>query len=192
MRGRSFRGVARSGEIGQENRMETFLRSVETRAYRMAVMAGAGDDDALDLVQDAMMRFAAKYKDRERESWKPLFYAVLANRIRDYHRRRYLRRAWQVFLPGTAGAESDPVQQAPDTRGVTPELAAQAQDAFKAIEGAVQGLPHRQREAFLLRIWEEMSEAETARAMGCSKGSVKTHLSRALAALKQQLGEHWP
>ncbi len=176
--------------------MESFFKSVERPAYRMALMACRNRDDALDLVQDAMCSFVDRYAGKPRAEWKPLFYRMLHNRILDLHRRQTVRdrvRGW--FGLDRAGGEDDGdggIEQAPDTRDPGPEHAAKVKHAWSALQDALSGLPVRQRQAFLLRGWEELSVAETATAMGCTEGSVKTHYSRAMQALRDQLGEHWP
>ncbi|MDC0335307.1 RNA polymerase sigma factor [Pseudodesulfovibrio sp.] len=171
--------------------MEAFLKSIEGKAYRMALLKCSDPDDALDVVQDTMFKFVDKYATKPREQWKPLFYTVLNNRIKDLYRKRTVRRKWRLWFSSEKG-EADPIQAMPDAGAPTPEHSAKVGDAFGALEGALKILPGRQQEAFLLRAWEEMSVAETARAMGCSEGSVKTHYSRAVHTLRDQLGDHWP
>ena len=173
--------------------MESFFKSVERPAFRMALMACRNRDDALDLVQDAMCAFVDKYAAKPRAEWKPLFYRMLHNRILDLHRRRAVRdwvRGW--LGQGGADDEGEGIELAPDMHDPGPEHAAKVTYAFDALQQALSRLPVRQRQAFLLRGWEELSVTETATAMGCTEGSVKTHYSRAIHALRDQLGEHWP
>jgi RNA polymerase sigma-70 factor (ECF subfamily) len=163
----------------------------------MAYASCGHREDALDMVQDAMLKFAAKYANRPPEEWKPLFYRILHNRITDNHRRRAVRNAVSGFLGRTrddhdADAAEDPFQTVPDRDGRTPEQAAQVGGAFAALQAALRELPVRQRQVFMLRVWEELSVKETAAAMNCSEGSVKTHFSRAVQALRNRLGDHWP
>lgn len=176
--------------------MEKFLESIEGRAYRMAYAACGHREDALDMVQDAMFRFVDKYAKRPREEWRPLFYRILQNRITDNHRRRAVRDRWNgflgVFRDSDGEAQADPFQSAPDNDGRTPEQAAQVGTAFEALQTAILELPIRQRQVFMLRAWEELSIKEAALAMNCSEGSVKTHYSRAVKALRDRLGDHWP
>lgn len=175
--------------------MEAFLKDIEGRAYRMALMKCSDRDDALDVVQDTMFKFVDKYARKPKEQWKPLFYTVLNNRIKDLYRKRTVRRKWRMWFSSdsdTGEDRGDPIQSMQDTNMPTPEHSAQVGAAFGALEGALKALPARQQEAFLLRTWEEMSVAETAQAMGCSQGSVKTHYSRAIHTLRDQLGDHWP
>lgn len=183
----------RRGERVLENsdQLERFLAEVERRAYRMAAIATADPEDALDLVQEAMMVFAQRYAhSRPRPEWPPLFYRILQNKLKDWHRRRATRGRWMAWWRGAeASGERDPIDSAPDP-GPDPERNALTTGATDALESALRALPERQRQAFLLRAWEGMNVAETARAMGCSAGSVKTHYFRALKGLRERL-EDW-
>jgi RNA polymerase sigma factor (sigma-70 family) len=167
-----------------------FLAEIEHRAYRMAQIALGHDEDALDAVQDAMIQLVRRYADRPQQEWRPLFYRILENRIRDVRRRRVVRGRVMAWLPWNAeDAEApDPVAQAPDP-APGPGTSAEDDEMMVALQAAVQKLPARQREAFLLRSLEGLDVAETAAAMGCSDGSVKTHYSRAVQSLREQLGE---
>lgn len=172
--------------------LNRFFAGAERRAYRMARIATASPDDALDLVQEAMLRLTERYGERPAAEWGPLFQRILQNGIRDWHRRTRVRerlRNWLRPSPAAA-AEGDPLDRlaAP---GCTPEQALVQADAVAALEAALRALPLRQQQAFMLRAWEGYDTAGTARAMGCSQGSVKTHYSRALASLRAALGEHW-
>ncbi len=169
--------------------LDAFLGEVERRAYVMAELATRNPDDALDLVQDAMLAFARRYGDRPQADWAPLFHRILQNRIRDWARRRKVRQRWLGWLGGSE-EEGDPVQQAPDPHTPPPEQRLDQTAAAERLQAAVAELPLRQQQAFLLRVWEGLDVADTARAMGCSDGSVKTHLSRALASLRRQLEEY--
>ena len=170
-----------------------FLAEVERKAYRMAKIALRHDEDALDAVQDAMIQLARRYADRPQLEWRPLFYRILENRIRDLQRRRVVRGRVMAWLPWHADQDEplpDPMEQAPDT-APGPAARAEGDETMVALQAALQKLPARQREAFLLRSLEGMDVAETAAAMGCSDGSVKTHYSRAVQNLREQLGEYW-
>lgn len=171
--------------------MDTFLKSIEGKAYRMALMQCSNPDDALDIVQDTMFKFVDKYANKPQEQWRPLFYTILNNRIKDLYRKRSVRGKWRKWF-FRDDEDGDPIQSMPDTQRPSPEHSAKVGQAYSALENAVQTLPARQQQAFLLRTWEEMSVSETARAMGCSEGSVKTHYSRAVHALRETLGDHWP
>jgi RNA polymerase sigma-70 factor, ECF subfamily len=167
-----------------------FLADIERRAYRMAQIALGHDEDALDAVQDAMIQLARRYADRPQQEWRPLFYRILENRIRDVRRRRVVRGRVMAWLPWSADdtEATDPVEQAPDL-APGPGARAEGDEMMVALQAAVQKLPARQREAFLLRNLEGLDVAQTAAAMGCSDGSVKTHYSRAVQSLREQLGE---
>jgi RNA polymerase sigma-70 factor, ECF subfamily len=173
--------------------LNDFLASVELRAFKIAVVALRHEDDALDAVQDAMLQLARAYGARPEEEWKPLFYRILENRIRDVQRRRMTRNKVIAWLPFRRGGDEDdevpdPIEQAasPDP---LPGQRLELEEAIKALEGALAELPRRQQQAFLLRTLEGMDVAQTAVAMGCSEGSVKTHYFRALNALRGKLGD---
>jgi RNA polymerase sigma-70 factor (ECF subfamily) len=177
--------------------MNEFLAGVELRAFKIAQLALRHEEDALDAVQDAMFQLARAYGTRPADEWKPLFYRILENRIRDVQRRRMVRNkvlAWLPFRQGQGEDEeedkADPIDQAvsPDA---SPGHRLELSQAMGALEIAVQALPARQRQAFLLRTLEGMDVAETAAAMGCSEGSVKTHYFRAVHTLRSQLGDFW-
>lgn len=173
-------------------RLDRFLREVERRALRMATLAVGNVDDALELVQDGMLGFVKSYADKAEDDWSPLFWRVLDSRIQDHHRRQSVRRRWRVFFKGNEGDEGtdDPLAEVPDqvTRSPSDELS--GAEASAAIEASLRALPDRQRQAFLLRVWEGFDVAATAEVMGCSQGSVKTHLFRAMDAMKRRLEEH--
>jgi len=174
--------------------MERFLAGVERKAFRIAQIALRHEDDALDAVQDAMLRLVRSYAGRPPEEWKPLFYRILENCVRDMQRRRTVRGRVMSWLPWSGGEDGDeapdPMEQAPDP-APTPAVQAQTDETMLALENALAALPARQRQAFVLRNLEGMDVAATARAMGCSEGSVKTHYFRALQTLRANLGEFW-
>jgi RNA polymerase sigma-70 factor (ECF subfamily) len=171
--------------------LDGFLREVEKRAYRIAAMSTGDADEALDIVQDAMISQAKRYSNRPVEEWRPLFYRILHNRIRDWHRRRRVRNGVLRFFGGQEGDEPDAVATARDPIAVAPEQAVEHAEALSALERALQLLPARQREAFVLRNFEGLDVTETAAAMGCSGGSVKTHFSRATHRLRELLAEYY-
>ena len=168
-----------------------FLAGVELRAFKIAQAALRHEDDALDAVQDAMLQLARAYAQRPAEEWKPLFYRILENRIRDLQRRRSVRDRVMAWLPFASDAqeESDPIAQAVSEEP-PPARQLELDETMEALERAIGALPRRQQQVFLLRTLEGLDVAQTARAMGCSEGSVKTHYFRALRALRAQLGEH--
>lgn len=171
--------------------LEQFLRNVERRALRMAEFGTANREEALDLVQDAMLAFVRHYGNRPGEEWPRLFWRVLDSRLNDWHRRQRVRGRWRVWWSGTGDeGDDDPIASAADAREPGPLARLADGEASIAIEVALRALPLRQRQAFLLRQWEGLDVAATAAAMRCSEGSVKTHLSRALANLRRALEEH--
>jgi RNA polymerase sigma-70 factor (ECF subfamily) len=175
----------------QHDDLDAFLASVERRALRMAAFATRDHDEALDLVQDVMLLFVRHYRDRPASERAPLFYRVLENRILDWHRARQSRgRWWRQLFHGDD--EEDPLEQVAGNPSANPLHALQRERSMSRLESAVQALPLRQQQVFLLRVWEGLDVADTARAMGVGEGSVKTHLSRALARLRIELGEEWP
>jgi len=169
--------------------MQQFLAEVEHRAYRMAYMATGNRDDALDIVQDAMMKLVQKYSNKEQSAWKPLFYRILASRIMDFHRRSTVRNRFRSWLHWGDESDSheDPLEQQADLPQAAPDFQLQDAEFMQALETALQGLPVRQQQVFMLRLWEGLDIAETAAAMQCSQSSVKTHYARALEKLRGAL-----
>ena len=175
--------------------LEGFLASVEAKAFRIAQIALRHEEDALDAVQDAMLRLVRSYSGRSPEEWRPLFYRILENCVRDMQRRRSVRGrvlTWyqRAFAEDGADGGSDPLEQLSDPAPM-PSAQAQTDETLRALDAALAELPPRQRQAFLLRNLEGLDVADTARAMGCSQGSVKTHYFRALHALRARLAEYW-
>lgn len=179
--------------LEQARALDRFLASIEKRAFRMARIALRHDDDALDSVQDAMLQLARRYGRRPSGEWRPLFYRILQNRIRDCQRRRKVQARIMAWLPGLKSqdtAAADDYSAVPDLAPLPPEMLA-ADQAMQVLERSLALLPGRQQEAFMLRTFEGMDVAQTAAAMGCSEGSVKTHYSRAVHTLREQLGVAW-
>ncbi len=179
--------------LQRERQLNQFLADVERRALRIAEISVRDRDEALDLVQDAMIKLVRNYADRNSDEWTPLFYRILQNTVRDWHRRQKVRNRVMVWFGRSAPGEDeyDPVAQAPDPAGRTPDEQLQTSDAMQQMERAVRELPARQREAFMLRTFEGLDVAGTAIAMGCSEGSVKTHYFRAVHSVREKLGDHW-
>jgi RNA polymerase sigma-70 factor (ECF subfamily) len=178
--------------LHQVHTLDQFLASVEKRAFRIARIAVRHDDDALDIVQDAMLQLARRYAQRPSEEWRPLFYRILQNRIRDCQRRRKVRAGVMAWLPWRSHDEPevDVLESVADT-APQPGQQAITDEALQVLERALAALPERQQQAFMLRNFEELDVAATAVAMGCSAGSVKTHYSRAVHTLRERLGEVW-
>lgn len=173
--------------------LDAFLSGAQARAVRVAEIATRSRDDALDIVQDAMLHLARAYGRRPAEEWPPLFHRIVENKIRDFQRRQSVRN--RVFF-----WRSKPLEDAdePQIESIAPDLSVpdaterlMQAEAMQQLEIAIAALPGRQRQAFVLRIWDGLSTEEAAQVMGCSDGSVKTHLSRALLALRGQLGAAW-
>jgi RNA polymerase sigma-70 factor (ECF subfamily) len=180
-----------SSQQTRSRALNQFLAGVELKAFRIALSGLRHEDDAHDAVQDAMLQLARAYADRPAEEWKPLFYRILENRIRDMQRRRTVRGrviAWLPFRGDEDEDEPDPIAQAPSP-DPEPTQRLELDQAMAVLEKAVGELPRRQQQAFLLRALEGLDVAETATAMGCSQGSVKTHYFRAVQALRAQLGD---
>ncbi len=175
--------------------LEAFLASAERRAFKQAVYAVRDDDHALDIVQDAMLKLTTSYADRPAQELPLLFTRILQNAIHDFFRRQKVRNTWTTLFSSLRNDDeeddSDPLETIESEEGS--DKAESSADKVERIQilsiidAEVQKLPRRQREAFLLRYWEELDVAETAAAMGCSEGSVKTHCSRATAALAEAL-----
>ena len=181
--------------MATDKELSDFLKSVEKRAFKRVVYAVRDDDAALDIVQDTMIRLAENYAERPANELPLLFQRILSNATMDWFRRQKVRGAlFRNFSDFESGGEEEDfdileVLESLDD-GVRNESAADAlsrAQILQVIEGEVANLPARQREAFLLRYWEELDVAETAQAMGCSEGSVKTHCSRAVHALAKAL-----
>jgi RNA polymerase sigma-70 factor, ECF subfamily len=179
--------------------LSDFLESTQRRAFKQAMFAVRDEDAALDIVQDAMMKLAEKYPDRPAAELPLLYTRIQQNLVTDYFRRQKVRNTWTTVLSHLMpehddGGESDPLEtlelESGSERAESTETKVSREQILGRIETEINKLPRRQREAFLLRYWEELDVAETAAAMGCSEGSVKTHCSRAThtlaAALKAQ------
>jgi len=192
----SCTGTATTGtkELQKEQQLNRFLAEVERRALRIAEIGVRDREEALDLVQDAMIKLARNYSARSQEEWTPLFYRILQNGVRDWHRKQVVRNRVMTFFGRKAHEDNDydAVAAAPDPGGRAPDEELQNDEAMQGLETAVHNLPARQREAFMLRTFEGLDVAATAMAMGCSQGSVKTHYSRAVHSLRATLEEHRP
>ena len=184
-----------ANSLASEKELSDFLKSVEKRAFKRASYAVRDDDSALDIVQDAMIRLAEKYADRPAAELPLLFQRILSNATMDFFRRKKVRagvlKNFSDFEPAGDDGDFDILEtlEAQDVSTGTESAADSVSRAqiLLAIEAEVALLPGRQREAFLLRYWEEFDVAETASAMGCSEGSVKTHCSRAVHTLAKAL-----
>lgn len=178
--------------------MAAFLAEVERRAYKHAKFAVRDEEAALDIVQDSMLKLAEKYADKPSSELPLLFHRILQNTIHDHFRRTKVRSTWTTLLSALSGKgrdgdddDHDPLDtmvfDSASNATVDPAVQYQQAQMMEIIETALEKLPGRQRQAFLLRYWEELDVAETAAVMGCSQGSVKTHCSRAVHALAESL-----
>jgi len=188
--------LSRGPPLATPAEISKFLAETERRAYKQAMFATRDEDAALDIVQDAMLKLTEKYADKPPAELPMLFARILQNTIHDHFRRQKVRNTWTTLLSALGKGdekdeEFDPLEtlQAKSDSNATDDPARQFEQAqvLGHIERALARLPARQREAFLLRYWEELDVAEAAAAMGCSEGSVKTHCSRAVHALAETL-----
>jgi RNA polymerase sigma-70 factor (ECF subfamily) len=181
--------------LATQKELSDFLASVERRAFKQCVYAVHEEQAALDIVQDSMMKLAEKYSTRPAPELPLLFQRILQNTMRDHFRRTKVRSTWTTLLSnlgmGGDDDDADPLETLEvDQHSNVPASPAdqlEQSQVMAAIEDAVTSLPQRQREAFMLRYWEELDVSETAKVMGCSEGSVKTHCSRATHALAKVL-----
>ena len=181
--------------MAKPEELSDFLAQVERRAYKQAAYAVRDDHAALDIVQDAMLKLSEKYGTHPPEEFPMLFQRILQNTILDYFRRQKVRNFWvTLFSSFSSGHEEEEDHDVLETLSPSgdegsndPSDQVERAQTLKLIEAAVRKLPQRQREAFMLRYWEDMDVAETAQVMGCSEGSVKTHCSRAVHALAATL-----
>jgi RNA polymerase sigma-70 factor (ECF subfamily) len=191
----SHRSSQKKLSLATPAELSDFLKSVERRAFKRAVYHVRNDESALDIVQDSMMKLAEHYGHKPPDELPLLFQRILSNCTLDWFRRQKVRNAlfspFSDFQTSSEDEEFDVLETLSDSMELAqadnPETSAQRRQTLIAIEAELLSLPDRQREAFLMRYWEDMNVAETAAAMGCSEGSVKTHCSRAVHALSNAL-----
>jgi len=189
-----FHAAAASDNTQSEANLDRFLASVERRAYQMALLGCGNREDALDIVQDSMMKLVRKYRDKPEQEWTPLFYSILQSTLNDWYRRHKVRAKWSGFVAlvrgdkdGDSVDEVDAIQQAPDHNAQAVDESLDSERAINSLRDQVAKLPLRQQQTFILRAWEGLSVEQTAAVMGCSQGSIKTHYSRAVQTLRQTL-----
>ena len=174
--------------------IEQFLIHSEKRAFVMARIATKDEDIALDIVQDAMLKLVSKYSNKPSEEWGPLFHRILQSRINDWHRRQTVRNRWRSWLGQDTENEAEHkdsvLENHSNENDILLDNNIQNIEFNETLEKAIASLPMRQKQAFMLRAWQEYSTAETSKIMNCSEGSVKTHYSRALGTLRLLLEEH--
>ncbi|MDX8407434.1 MAG: RNA polymerase sigma factor [Mariprofundaceae bacterium] len=171
--------------------LNAFLANVEVRALRMAEFATHNREDALDIVQDTMMALVRRYADKMPDAWPALFHRILQNRIRDWHRRHAIRSRYLSWF-GSSESAQQVMDKVPGPPINDPFYKLGMSDAGKRLIEALQNLPLRQQQVFMLRAWEGLDVRQAARAMGCSEGSVKTHYHRANQRLQEALEGYWP
>jgi len=165
--------------------LDQFLQSVEVRAFKMAVMAVHNDADALDIVQDTMMKLVQKYADRPEQEWRPLFFTILQNQITDWHRKQNRTKHWFTWGKNKQTDEADDtVEVVEGVDDITPDQVMEQHQHQEAMLEVIETLPIKQQQCFLLRCWEGMSVEQTAEVMAVSTGSVKTHYHRAVQKLQ--------
>ena len=185
----------KASPLATRKELSDFLADVERRAYKQALFSVREEASALDIVQDAMLKLAEKYSGHPLEELPLLFQRILQNTIRDFYRRQKVRAAWTMPVSSLFGTDSDSDADPLETLEVEddskfsepPAAQLERSQVLALIEKALEKLPGRQRQAFLLRYWEELDVAAAAKIMGCSEGSVKTHCSRATRALAVML-----
>ena len=155
----------------------------------MAYIATGNPDEALDIVQDAMLTLVKGYAQRNPEEWGPLFTRIVQNRIRDWFRREKVRSKWRVWFSNDEDDQQG-IEHLPDDGSNDPIRQIANATISEELEQGLRALPLRQQQVFLLRVWEGLDVNETAKAMGISSGSVKTHYSRAVHRLRELLGDH--
>lgn len=180
----------RSNALENSQALGKFLSTIEKRAFRRAQIATGNVDDALDIVQDAMLSLVNKYAGKDSQEWALLFHSILSSRIMDWHRRTAVRRRFGAWLGFANEDQATPEFEDVQTPG--PEQILQNNQSGAMLEKALQLLPLKQQQVFLLRAWEGMSEKETAQAMSCSVGAVKSHYSRARTFLRNELEQERP
>ncbi len=170
--------------------LDRFLAGVEKRAYRMTHIATSNSDDALDIIQDAMLTLVRRYANKPEREWGPLFHRILQNQIRDWYRRQKVRNRLIAWF-SSDNEKDDFIHTLPAAENSGPLAQVNNAAMTEKLEQALQNLPLRQQQTFLLRVWEGLNVNETARAMGISSGSVKTHYSRAVHSLREKLGDYY-
>jgi len=168
--------------------LDKFLAAVEKRAFRVAELAIGNRDDALDILQETMYKLAEKYADRDPSEWTPLFYRILQNQVRDWYRREKFRNRFRVWF-GSHDNPADSLENRAGSMNGAPEDDLHNRQVLDKLGCVIRQLPLRQQQAFMLRTFEELDVRQTAKIMGCSEGSVKTHYSRAVHRLRMLLGE---
>ena len=172
----------------RDTKIEDFLKDVSIRAFNICVVSCNNKDDAHDIVQNSMCKLVEKYKHNPSNQWKPLFYTILRNKLNDYYRKKALTN--KIFASRDTDEEYEETvsySPNPSDQSNNPQKSIETMERRSALKSALSILPRRQQQAFMFRYWEGFSTRETALAMNCSEGSVKTHLSRANERLRELL-----
>lgn len=191
----SFDNNTNESNINKNNvfvNIEDFLVHIEKRAFVMARVATGDKEEALDIVQDAMIKLVSSYSNKASNDWPPLFHRIMQNKINDWYRKQKVRNTWRRWLGNDSSDEGEFrdslfLENKSNDQDRLPEQELNSMEFSESLEKALTILPMRQKQAFMLRAWEEMSTKETSKIMSCSEGSVKTHYSRALASLRNNL-----
>lgn len=186
----SSQSVTKGKTLNKRQALNQFFAEAEKRAYKMAQIATGNREEALDIVQDAMMMLVRKYADRNEDEWGALFYRIVQNCIRDWFRRQKVRNIFQGWFAGNNEDNEQDIENLPETVSTDPVKQVSLHNMTEQLEQALNKLPLRQQQTFLLRAWEGLDVKQTARALGVSEGSVKTHYSRAVHTLREELGEY--
>ncbi len=177
-----------SATLDNSQALGKFLSGMERRAFRRAHIATANREDALDIVQDTMVALVSKYAQKDPAEWELLFHRILSRRIIDWHRHSKIRQKLGFLFSTEQDIEELPELE--DSHALDPAQHVQIGQSMQILDALLQELPLKQQQVFLLRAWEGLNEKETARAMACSVGTVKTHYSRARNYLKDRLQEN--
>ena len=177
------------------NNIDQFLKHIEKRAFHMARLSTRSLEDAHDIVQESMYKLVQKYTDKDSSAWKPLFYRILNSKITDYYRRNAVKDRlfpWKkTDIEDAQDYFNTAVEQGIARSSEEPDAMMIRQQNTAKLASHIQALARRQKQAFMLRTWEGLSTRETAKAMGCSEGSVKTHYSRAMIRLRSMLEDDY-
>lgn len=174
-----------------QQKMQNFLADIEGRAFRIAQFATHNRDDALELVQESMLKLVQKYTGHAAHEWSALFYSILQSRIRDWHRRQSVRNRFRHWFSLDENEDADDqLEQLPAAEACDPAIQLSNEQFMEQLKQELGALPYRQQQVFLLRMWEGLDIAQTAAVMQCSESSVKTHHARALDKLREKLEGH--
>ena len=166
------------------SKLNDFFITHEKKAFSIAFISLKNHDDALDVVQDVMVKFVEKYKHKKCDTWTSIFYRMIQNRITDFHRKNTQQKKYfKLFYL----EDSNEIDEIKDVNYTSSLKQIEQNMQIEHLQSALQNLPTRQLQAYICRIWEGLSVKETAKSMKCSQGSVKTHLFRALKQLKNEM-----